>query len=644
MLIKIKKPVKDNLITNIAAVLPFLIIFGISAGVLISFVLNRPDLLLRGSIVAIPGILAAITLHYIYGNSNKKKEYEYSLINLNEDKFIKLFVVFYLTSIISLIIYPTRPLSYFGIILLLYSIIFIQIFTKSSSTYPVLFEIYLMLLNIIYSVTLKYPLYFGGTDILGHMFYSEVTYLSGHTIPMDLDAAYADFPLLHILVSEVSHLIGSSIQSSYFLITAPIFAASVFFVYLIMLHVSDDRRVSLLSSLVFSSLSVTIYSGMYVVTRTMAFFGFIVILYLIYNKYSESSPIFRVLGLLFGLFVILVHQVSITQIIVVLLFILVIERIVSKLNPDQHKYMSQTFVLFLLVAFIAYWFYVSYAFTEAVVSRFFDSTNYQSLSMKSTIEAGNQWSFILNNIDYSIVTFLALVGIGGTLYIRKKTYLQVFALVSLLILPLYIPTPLQMFWNTMTFFRFDRFMLLVSPFIAFMMALGITYLMDLFKFKKVNKNYFYIIPLILLSGLIFSSMIAASPESGYGVDSERKYFDSAEMASFNYALNYVPYDSHLYSDYYTRRYIPFEKFSESETLGLPYYNGTFRTYLDLQNLHRIDGYIIWRNEAFMESGLRTRSGTMIDVRPDNLSELNYLNSEFEKKNKIYSNYNVEIFN
>lgn len=643
MIIKVKKPLKDNIIINLALILPFLIIFAILGGVLVAVILNRIDLLVRGSIVAIPGILAAVTLLYIYKNLNERKENNFSLINLSEKTCIKLFCIFYLSSIISLFMSPIRPLQYLIIILILYFIIFIHIFIESNRPYIVLFEMFFTLLNLIYSVTLKYPLYFGGTDILGHMFLSEVTFLSGHTIPLDLSTSYANFPLFHIFISEVSYLLGSSIKISYFLITAPAFATSVFFVYLVMLNISNDRRVSLLSSLLFSSFGVTIYSGMYMVTRTMAFVGFVALLYLIYNRNSKRSPLFKILGLVFGLFIILVHQVSIPQIIVIFFLIIFVEIVLGKLIKDESSYISQTYVLLLIVSFMGYWLYVSSAFTETLVAMYFDSTNYQSLSMKSTIQEGNQWYFIFNNIGYSVVTFLALVGIGGTWYVHKKSYLQVFALISLLILPLYIPTPLQLFWNTMTFFRFDRFILLVSPFIAFMMALGLIYLMRLLQCKKLNKSYFYTISLFLLSILVVSSIISTSPEPNYSVDSERRYFDSAEVACFNYISNYIPYGSQLYSDYFTRRYIPFQKFSQTETLGLPYYNGSFRTSLSVRNIQRTNGYIVWRNKAFLESGLRVGDGSMVDMRPDTLSEWNRMSSEFEKRNKLYSNSHIEIY-
>jgi L-asparagine transporter-like permease len=128
MFIKVKRPLKDNIIINLALILPFLIVFAILSGVLGAAILNRFDLLIRGSIVAIPGIFAAITLSYIYKNSNERKEHNSSLLNFSEKKCIKLFCIFYLSSFIILLMSTTRPLQYLIIILILYFIVFIQIF------------------------------------------------------------------------------------------------------------------------------------------------------------------------------------------------------------------------------------------------------------------------------------------------------------------------------------------------------------------------------------------------------------------------------------------------------------------------------------------------------------------------------------
>jgi len=253
MIIRLKKPLRENILHNLSLILPSLIFLGILGGVAGAFIINRPDLLIRGSIVAIPGVLAAVTLQYMYSSLKERREYDYNLLDLSEKNIVKLFSILYLLSILSLFMSATRPLYYFAIILSLYALIFIHIFNRSSNHRIVLFEIFFLLLNIIYSVTLNYPLYFGGTDIFGHLFFSEVTFLSGHTIPTDLSISYADFPLFHIFISEVSLILDSSIRTSYFIIAAPAFAISIFFVYLIMFDISADRRVSLLSSLFFSS-------------------------------------------------------------------------------------------------------------------------------------------------------------------------------------------------------------------------------------------------------------------------------------------------------------------------------------------------------------------------------------------------------
>lgn len=639
-----KERFKSNILDNFILMLPLIIVLIIFGGAILAFILGRPDFFIRSLVVAVPGIFAAIFLHYIYKNLNEECKHDYSLIDLNERKCIKVFFIFYLLSIINLWFFPIRPVYYLVIITILYITIFIHIFTKNTNPAIVLFEIYLILINLIYSVTLKYPLYFGGTDIMPHIFAAKVTFLSGHTIPADLSIGYANFPLFHILISEVSLLLGFSIQQSYFIIMAPIFATTTFFIYLLMLNLSNDKRASLLSSLLYSTLTVVIYSGMYMVTRTMAFVGFTVLLYLMYKQQRENILTVKLICLLFALFIILVHQVSTPQILGVICLIFFVETVVHLINPKQKKYMSKIYILLLLVSFISYWLYTSHAFVESLSTIYFDSTNYEALAIKGTVQAGNEWSFIFNSIDYSVITFLALIGIGGTLYFHKRNYLLVFSLVSLLILPLYVPSPLQLLWNTMTLFRFDRFMLLVSPFIASMMALSIIYLNRFFQYKVGNKVYFFMITIFLISLLLTFSLRSTSPESNYGVSSERRYFNSGEIVGFNHVINHVPYGSELYSDYFTRRYFPYQKFSETDSLRLSYYNGGPRTSLSTRNLQKDSGYIIWRNKAFLESGLRLGDGENVDMHPNDSLKWKAFDSELQKKNKIYSNYDVDIFN
>src|SRR5690606_9704159 len=62
---------------------------------------------------------------------------------------------------------------------------------------------------------------------------------------------------------------------------------------------------------------------------------------------------------------------------------------------------------------------------------------------------------------------------GYLLLARHRGYLPVFGLFALASLVFYAPTPLKFVQQWMDLLRFDRFMLLVSPFMGLVMAFGI---------------------------------------------------------------------------------------------------------------------------------------------------------------------------
>ncbi len=145
-----------------------------------------------------------------------------------------------------------RPWYYFIFILVLYLSVFLQIFSENVNPSLILAETFLIMINLIYSVTLNYDFYFGTTDILPHVFLSELTAISGHIIPASL-SDYSYFPLYHILIAEASELLNISAKTSLFVVTAPIYAVTVVFLYYLFNYITNNRQISLLSCVLFSS-------------------------------------------------------------------------------------------------------------------------------------------------------------------------------------------------------------------------------------------------------------------------------------------------------------------------------------------------------------------------------------------------------
>ncbi|MFW5879262.1 MAG: hypothetical protein ACOCUV_00400 [bacterium] len=626
-----------NINSRLAVSLPYLIVLAIFIGTIIAIISDRVDFIIRGGIVAVPALIAALLLKRLYKNIHSIERIDIEYL-LNQKNCVVLFVSLYLISVILLLTSPIRSIPYFAILICIYTMVLMQIFSKNFNEKVILTEIVLCFLNIIYSVTLFYPLYFGGTDILPHLFAAKVTLLSGHTIPLDLSVGYAHFPLFHILVAISSVVFNIGITKSYFIIAAPIFAISIIFVHKIALSITNDKRSALLTALFFSTLSVVIYSGMYMVTRTMAFIGFVIILYTIYTNAQKNKVIYKIIGVIFVLFIILVHQVSTPQIVALLLLLLICESILNR-SIEVKKQVSQTYLLLIIVGFIGYWIYTSYEFVQRLSTIYFDSTKYEDVVIKTSIQVGNEFSYIMNNIDYFIITLLVFIGIGSALYKNKKSHISTFALASVLILPLYIPNPLQLLWNTMTLFRVDRFMLLVSPFIAIMMAIGLIYLYKYMMHRYRHKTFSLLIVVLLFSSFIIPSIGTSSPEANYWTNSERRYFTDTELSGFQYISNHVQKDSILYSDYFSRRYFN-KNFSKANDLKLSYY---IIREIDIQNIRSHDGYLLLRKKAFFEYGLRLGSGDTVDIHKDEHNKWDKVNFDMGNKKKVYSSNDVELF-
>ncbi len=629
-----------NILNKFAASLPHLIVITILIGFLFAGMMGRLDLAIRGLVVAVPAAISAKILCSIY-KTEYKTELQLENINiscgLNQKQLIYVFFIVYLSSLIIVFISSSRTWLYLIVISLLYFIVLLQVFSKDFNPNFILLQIALCMLNLIYSVTLKYPLYFGGTDILPHLFMSQVTYVSGHTIPKELDVNYANFPLFHILMSQTSYIIGLDMKTSYFLINAPIFTFSCLFVYLLFLNTHKSIKLSLLTTVLYSTQSVVIYYGMYTITRVMAFVGFLMILYIISKK--RTSIIFAAIGIFFALFIILVHQVSSPQILVVISLLYISEKFIVYCTNFKEKYWNSTYIILFTVLFLAYWIYLAYSFADMVLMTRFESIANDPIQLKGSVIPGNQWVFLFNNINTFVLTFFVIIGIGVALWKSDKNYSAVFAFASLLFLPLYLPNPLQMLWQTMTLFRFDRFMLLVSPFMVFSMAMGVFFLYNFLRIKHIKSLHISLLILTLIMIFIIPSLILNNPEVSSNDD--RRYFTYEELSSFKHALKYVPNDSSLYSDYFTKRYFCHSKFNESNELGLPYYISQTIPSIDTVNIQ--SGYFVLRNKAFFEKGLNLDPYSNFYLTKNDLSEWNKLNLELNKKNKIYCSFYVSTY-
>lgn len=604
-------------------------------GILFAVAIGRIDYALRGLIIALPCMFAAIFFNKFDDNSLNFNNV-CSTFKLNHNILFLSFILFYFLSIIVLLTNFTRGFSYFFLLVLIDILLLIQIFTDSFSIKLILCELVFTALNSIYGVTLKYPLYFGGTDLMPHLFLSDVIILLEKTAPSDLSIGYAYFPLYHIFISETTNILGLDLQFSFFLILGIISSLSILFVYLIAKSLSQNEQLSILSCLLYSASVVVVYYNMYMVTRTMAFIGFLILLYLLFKNTSyKLAPSFKILSILLAVFLLLVHQVSLPQMLILLFLLLLCDALTS-----TRQKINTSFFTLLSVSLFGYWLYVAYLFTQYVLATRAQKNYYEHLIINPSIEAVNYMSYIYGHLDVPITLFFILIGIGFVLISNRCREIKSIGLFSLITLVLYIPNPIQLLWQTMNLFRFDRFALLLSPFMSFIMAIGVVVF---YKFisSKYNSKLAFMIILISFSVFSFTSLIYSAPESNLPLtDSPKDYFSSEELQGFDFIFNHVTFGSAIHSDYYTSRYFIQSKFNESDKLNLPYY--TNYGINDINELNQTDGFIVLRSKDYEDSGLLFgySSRYLYEYTEEN-TEL--MESSLSGIDKIYSAPSIDLY-
>ena len=616
-------------------------------GLSLAYYLNRPDLALRGIVLVVP-IIAALCVLWRFTHRNISFITSTPSIMRFTDStqkiLLALYSVLFTFSVLAIAFTQYRPLVYFVVITLIATVIFLQLFSEKISPTVILLEIVLLSLNMIFGVTLKYPLYFGGTDILGHLFFAEVTYLSGHVIPSDLDLSYTYFPLFHIFISEAAQVTGLTLSKVYFVVTGLSYTIIIPILYIMFEKILKNKRLSLFICLLYATTSIVIYYGPYMVTRVMAFVGFVMLLYLFYSREHYRgrghSMSYSVILTLVALFLTLVHQVSLPQILALLLLLLFFEYFTG-----VRACLKIRELLLISVLFMGYWLYAAWSFTEEVIKSHTAPKYFEEVVIKSSIQPENVAYFLQNNIDVAIFLFFALIGIGVVLKYQKKSYVATLALFSLTSLALYVPNPIQTMWQTMTLFRFDRFMLLLSPFMAFIMGYGV-YVTLRYPFKKKSNTYLTLIVTLALIGIFTLSSATNSLNAPDCADlwqeESTRFFQETDLMIFDFVENYVPNGGAIYSDYFVARYFsPRDYFQTADALGLKYYSSNM---IKTDFIDSYAGYVIFREGEYLKSkhlsfGSFSKSDRF-SYSPENycqlLDSLNVLN-------KVYVNRDNNIF-
>jgi hypothetical protein len=352
----------------------------------------------------------------------------------------------------------------------------------------------------------------------------------------------------------------------------------------------------------------------------------------------KKNELFNILAILVTIYILLVHQVSTPQILFLLFILLGCEWFVG-----SEKHLRSSFFILEVVMFLAYWFYVAFDFSNGVIVSRIRPDVFAAPVVMENLQPYSPFAFLFNNVDMLIFLFFAIVGISYLFWKQKPPYASAFGLFALLTVALYVPTPIQTLWQTMSIFAFDRFMLFISPFMAFVMGWGLYVVSGSLQKRSRGRAAGSIVLLLFVvyccgaTGII---MVEETPES-------RVSFAYEELDGFDYIYSHVPYGSTVYSDYYTSRYFRQGYFSESDALKLPFYRS--RTIRNVADIPSYQDFIIIPYSQFLEYGLKFSKGSELDQEggtypylPSNETR-SALSTNLAGKDKIYSSELIELY-
>lgn len=631
----------ENITGFLSKVLPWLCLFVVALALVVTFSIGRSDLAIRGSSIAIPIALAAIVAIVKPGLFNRDTDVTPPDFEAKSSHFGHLALLFFLLFTVNLCLLlssETRPLAYFILTAVMAGVILFEILSLEHDNGRqkgiILLQIVFLFLGITLGQTLKLPFFFGDTDIFGHM--RNISFILEEGFVTENLLGYQYFPLFHIFNAIGVFITGLPLERSYFVVNGLMFAFSIPLIYLLIKRMTDSKKLPLIATLFYVLMSEIMFSGMYTITRTMAFVIAFMVLYLLLRTRRDLR--FRILAIFSIIPLILTHQMTLIFFSIILALIAIIEFILYR----RFKNISFNFQMLFIIIYIGYWMYLAGPFFEEIIGMINATSGVAPVPESGALQL--DWStYMLANSPFIIIAFMAILGILGQLLRGDKNGKPagVFALLSLIALFFFLPGLSN---YLLPYFINYRIPLMVTPFIAFAAGSGLYFLIRQWHTFGLRRAW-GALGVVLLVIFSFSSITILANQTDFDIGDivgkqNQKYFTEAELESFSFLRENRSEDSYIYSDHETHRYFVLY-------LRLP--SISYIKYLDTSLAE--EGYFVFREEEYLSRGRLQFLIPAPDVENFNrdivtvykLNEGDDPLETWEEQNKIYSNSSVHIY-
>ena len=518
-------------------------------GLAIPVLTGQSNLTLLGTYLAVPMFLAPL----VYALQSKNTGY---MPEIKDEYFKLLLAAFFILFSISLILLHDnliRPYSYYGVVAVMALLIMSQIlFFRSSQkrSWIILFQIMILLLDIIWGVNLNYFYFIERTDIFFHSWMMQILVEGGRIT--DAFELYSSFPLWHILGASV-YLVTALDITAYkilYVTNGIIFAFIPLATYLLSKKVFNEEKLALVTALFVALYPEILKYGLAAIARSsVSFIEVLLILALLYNRNTEKT----FLALILTVAIIAYHTVSIPFVLAILLVLFILQRIYS-ISKDQ-RIADIDYMAFAVAATFGYWIYISLDLFGTVIRNAL-ATAPSSISTESVMLAPAQELF--NYLQYSPILFFVLI---GTLEAMKRENIsesaKVLCLTGLLATAVSFPGPGFLISKLGEHLNIERFGEYTFLFIVIVAAFGFytSYLRS-----KKNAKKVLIILFLALALLSVSNDFVASDNPLVKRPFYTFYLTEEETNGFDHAGNLA--EGRVMVDFVTHRYMEIAPYQE----------------------------------------------------------------------------------
>lgn len=611
----------SNRFTLTSRILIFFLLLTVSIISIVLLFLGELRLLFYGSYAIVPIVIAVAISRRINHNSFRRTWTEYG-----EEKVLRsAFFIILSVGVFSLSVTEVRPFIFFILSTICGSLIYVQVRNSGGKLEKsILIELTTYILFLIWSLSLNYWYFTGGTDIFGHVAMVESLLDDG---VMPSHHIYNKFPLWHLLVAFVYRISGSTIpiHKMMFLTSGLVFSSIPVLVYSVSGRISGSKRVGLLSSLL-SVVNVTVlYYGAYSISRSIVL---VLLVALFHQLFLSKNPRNVLLFSILSVATIIYHPSSppfIVPVLVLISFVCLLYRTKSPTtNQKRIATLSGVFGLFVLT----YWMFSAVSIPQALVgtiASLIEPAGQESVSTFGDTLTDPSIQDLYPYLPYGLLIGLVVFSLRFTLRDDETTSVhRSGVIIGAILAAVAFPNPLKSL-EIVGSLNFDRWGIYTQFFTSLTAATGTLELI-----RRITKPLYQAFLTIGIVILIFTSLtnpLIAADNPQFSDDASTPYLSQGEIDAVDHATEVAP--DLIMSDYVVTRYLDVR---------------TRKSHILIVNpeTHQIvtgdaDHYVLLRDDELTQKGLKVYPSKNYTYRPwyGRAEQTDHVEFTPKSANKVY---------